>query len=115
MHARGVAKFPDPRVRLVMDRDGAMSQRFKALEQRDVPAANQALVEEGVGCGKDCGAVHVMLGLPERVVADAHRTHAAIAASALRPVLSARVAVDPVYRLQRPVAHPGDDAGNERR
>ena len=73
------AQLPEPGVGLVVHRDARAAQRLEALEQRDVAAVRQALVEEHVRRREDRRAVDVVLDLPPRVVADAHRTHAAVA------------------------------------
>ena len=79
------------------DRERAAAERLQALEQRDVAAADEALVEEHVRRGEDRGAVDVVLHLPVRVVADAHRPHAAIAGQRVHD-LTRRAPASPLIR-----------------
>ncbi len=71
--------LPEAGVGLGVNGERPPPERLEPLEQRDVAAADQPIVEEHVRRREDRRAVDVVLHLPVRVVADPHRPHAAIA------------------------------------
>ena len=77
------------------------AQRLEALEERQVAALHETLVEKHVRCREDRGAVDVVLHLLEGRVADAHGPHAVIAGERVDDALGQhRIAADCVNGLQ---------------
>jgi hypothetical protein len=99
------AQFPEAGVGAVEERGGLLAQDLEAAEQPLVADGREPAVVERVRGGQDGGAVHVVLDLPVRLVADAHRAHAAIAGKRVHDaLLEVRLAADAVDGLQPAVA-----------
>ena len=102
VHGSPTPELPQSGVGLVEEQRRAPAECFEAREEHRVAAMRQALVEEDVADGENRQAVDVVLDLAERVVAVAHRPHAAVPGQAGDDLLDqGRVAVDAVDRLQR--------------
>ena len=92
--ALSAAVLPEPRVRLADEAQRLRAERLEALEQRRVAHARQALVDEHLRRAEDDAAVGIVLELLGRLVADAHRPHAAEALEVRRDPLVERQIVD---------------------
>jgi hypothetical protein len=89
---------------------GAFAEHLGAREQGGVAGTRQALIEEQLPRGQDHGAVHIVLRLLIRQVADAHRAHAAVAFQRIDdPLLDVRLPGDAVQRLQVAAGIARDD------
>ena len=111
----GTAQFPDAGVRLVEEPRRALAQRLEAMKQDLVFVTDQPPIEEHVRRSQDRGAVHVMLNLTIRLVADPHRTHATIAGKRIEELLlDDGASTDAVHRLEASVIrarHDIEDVG----
>src|SRR5512146_44975 len=79
MHPGTAPQFPGAGIRLVVTADGLFPQGFKTAKQCLVPAPRQSLVEKDMGRGEDGRAINIMLYLAIGEIADAYRSHAAVA------------------------------------
>ena len=102
MDAFAAAVLPRTGIRLEVEPARLMPERLEAAEQHRIAHARQPLVDEHVRCAENDAAVGVMLCLLRRLVADAHRPHAAEACKVGGDALVERlVGNDAVDRLQR--------------
>lgn len=100
MDALAAAELPETGVGLVVHLVGAVADTLKGLEILSVRRPQQAFVEEGLHGGQDNLSVHVVLQMLVGLVADAHRSHAAIAGQVLGEMLGqGRLHADAVERL----------------
>src|SRR4029450_6989614 len=91
---------PWPCTRLERREGGALAQPFESLEERDVARSRKALVEEHLRRRENEAAVGVLLPLLLGLIADAHRTHAAIAGEIVdRPFRQRLAGDDAIDRL----------------
>src|SRR3989338_4968891 len=98
MHMRRAAQLPQARIRLVVKRGCTLAQRLQPPEQALIAAVPDALVEKQVGRGEHGRAEYVVLDLEMRLVADAHRPHAAISGErADFALVHSGIAADTVY------------------
>src|SRR3546814_8246512 len=84
MNAGAGPEFPEAGVRLVVHRPGALTYLFERGEIVLGRLAEQALVEEGLGVGKDDLTIGVVLDLGVGGIADPHRSHPPVARQTLR-------------------------------
>src|SRR5579871_2219436 len=98
-------EFPGPGVWLPVRANRFGSKGLKAPIERVVAARAKSFVVEQLRCGHDDRPVYVVLSLVERLVADAHRPHAAKSAQirrgALHDRLGAADSVDRPHSLER--------------
>ncbi len=73
------AQLPHAGVGLVVQAPGLLAHALELGEIARVGAPEQAMVEESLRCAENDVAVDVVLDVLERLVADAHRRHAAVA------------------------------------
>jgi hypothetical protein len=88
VHRRPRAELPEAGVGLVVHGEGAVAHRLQGVEVLHRAGAQQPLVEEGLDQRQDDLAVDVVLVVLVRLVADAHRAHAAIARQGLGDALA---------------------------
>src|SRR5712692_3726062 len=101
MHALRPEQLPQAGVGLVEERGGALAELLELAEERLVAAQREPRVEEHVRRGEDRRSEDVVLDLRIRLIADPHRTHAAVAGQRSDlALLDARLAADRVDRLQ---------------
>ena len=79
VHALARAQLPHARVRRRIDAIGLLADALETREVLHRRGTQQAAVEEGLRRGQHDVAIDVVLQVLERLVADAHRAHAAIA------------------------------------
>ena len=107
MHARARAQLPHAGIGLVVQQPGLLAHRLESGEVGGVGAAKEAVVVEGLRRAEDDVAVDVVLEVLVRLVADAHRTHAAVARQVRHDRLGQRsLQADAVERLHMAVSAP---------
>ena len=105
MHARARAQLPHPGVGLIVEAPGLLAHAFELGEVAQVGTTEQPMVEERLRRAENDVAVHVVLEVLEGLVADPHRTHAAIARQRRHQALGeGLLQADPVQRLDMPAA-----------
>ncbi|MNI37516.1 hypothetical protein D3C73_916090 [compost metagenome] len=86
-----------------MHGEGALADLLQGAEILDRAGTQQAMIEEGLHQGQDDLAVDVVLKMLVRLIADAHRLHAAIAFDAVDDTLDdGRLQPYPIDRLDMP-------------